>query len=169
MRAFDVFTPTGVPTVTYVERSDRELERKLRDAIRTPGMIASLSGPSKSGKTVLIKKVIDQDNLITVSGAALTDPTMLWDRVLNWMEAPSQTAQSTSNSYGVEASGKATGGLNALFEKAQGEAGVGASYGHDRGQERTFERTGIDQVTKDLAGSDFVLFVDDFHYMARDV
>ena len=62
MRVFDVFTPTGVPTHTYVDRREHNLEMQLRNAIRTPGMIASLSGPSKSGKTVLIRKVIDQES-----------------------------------------------------------------------------------------------------------
>lgn len=169
MRAFDVFTPTGVPTITYVEREDRELERRLRDAIRTPGMIASLSGPSKSGKTVLIKKVIDQELLITVSGAALVEASTLWERVLNWMEAPSQTTRSTTNTYGVEGSAKASGGINALIAKAQGEASAGASFDHQRGAERVFERGGIDQVVRDLANSEFVLFIDDYHYMPREV
>src|SRR6185437_16203709 len=89
MKVTDVFTPTGVPTVTYVTPHNRDLERQLRDALATPGQIVSLSGPSKSGKTVLINKVISRDNLIAVSGAAIKDATVLWDRILNWMDAPS--------------------------------------------------------------------------------
>ena len=56
----DVFTPAGVPTVTYVYRGEQDLETQLRHALKTPGLIISLSGPSKSGKTVLIKKVIPE-------------------------------------------------------------------------------------------------------------
>ena len=44
------------------------------------GLIASLSGV-KSGKTVLINKVIPNDNLIAVSGAAIRSAEMLWQRV----------------------------------------------------------------------------------------
>ncbi len=56
---YDVFTPSSVPTVTYVERQGLDLEAELRAALKTPGTIASLlSGPSKSGKTVLINTVI---------------------------------------------------------------------------------------------------------------
>lgn len=169
MRIYDVFTPTGVPTHTYVERSDRNLEVQLRNAIATPGMIASLSGPSKSGKTVLMRKVIDQDALITISGAAISEPAQLWDRVLNWMEAPSATTRTTSHTYGGEAVGKAQGSAGALIAKAQVEVEGKASYEHERAHERSFERTGIDQVVREIGESDFVVFIDDYHYMAKDV
>jgi len=169
MRVFDVFTPTGVPTYTYVDRSAHNLEIQLRNAIRTPGMIASLSGPSKSEKTVLIRKVIDQDNLITVSGAAITDPAHLWNRVLNWIEAPSSVSISSSHAIGAELSAKGSASSGVLVAKAQVEAEGKTNYEHERGKERIFERTGIDQVVHEIGGSDFVVFVDDYHYMPKDV
>ena len=169
MRVFDVFTPTGVPTYTYVDRSAQSLETQLRNAIRTPGMIASLSGPSKSGKTVLIRKVIDQDSLITVSGAAITEPDHLWTRVLNWMEAPSAMTHSTGHTFSGELAAKAQASAGILVAKAQ-IAGEGrAGYENVRTKEQVFERTGIDQVIREIGGSDFVVFIDDYHYMPKDV
>lgn len=164
-----MFTPTGVPTYTYVDRSEHNLEAQLRNAIQTPGMIAALSGPSKSGKTVLIRKVIHHDNLITVSGAAITEPSHLWDRVLNWMEAPSSTTQSTGHTISGEVTGKAQASAGVLLAKVQLEGEGKAGYEHERGREKTFERTGIDQVVREIGGSDFVVFVDDYHYMPGDV
>lgn len=169
MRVFDIFTPTGVPNHTYVDRSERGLEQQLQNAIRTPGMIASLSGPSKSGKTVLIRKVIDQDNLITVSGAAVTEAGQLWDRVLNWMEAPSQTTQTVGHTVTGEATGKAQASAGVILARAQIEAEGKAGYQHERSRERVFERTGIDQVVREIGGSEFVVFIDDYHYMPKDV
>lgn len=169
MRVFDVFTPTGVPTYTYVDRSEHNLEAQLRNAIHTPGMIAALSGPSKSGKTVLIRKVIDQDNLITVSGAAITEPGHLWERVLNWMEAPSSTTRSSGHTVSSELTGKAQASAGVFVAKLQVEGEGKAGYEYERTKERTFERTGIDQVVKEIGGSDFVVFVDDYHYMPDDV
>lgn len=169
MRVFDVFTPTGVPTYTYVDRSEHNLESQLRNAIRTPGMIAALSGPSKSGKTVLIRKVIDHDSLITVSGAAITDPSHLWERVLNWMEAPSLTTQTTGHTLKGEAGGKAQASAGVVIAKAQVEGELKAGYEHERTKERVFERTGIDQVVREIGNSEFVVFIDDYHYMPKDV
>jgi hypothetical protein len=169
MRVFDVFTPTGVPTYTYVQRSAQNLELQLKNAIRTPGMIASLSGPSKSGKTVLIRKVIDQDNLITVSGAAITAPENLWNRVLNWMEAPSSITSSAGNTFNAELAVKSQASAGILVAKAQIEGEGRAGYGQEHGKEQVFERTGIDQVVREIGNSDFVIFIDDYHYMPKDV
>jgi hypothetical protein len=56
VKATDVFTPNKVPTITYVQR-DEEAEQKTRNAFDIPNIVVSLSGPSKSGKTVLVNKV----------------------------------------------------------------------------------------------------------------
>jgi hypothetical protein len=67
VRTTDVFTPNKLPVFSYVERGEYNFETRLGDALSIPNMIISLSGPSKSGKTVLVTKVIGQD-LIQVSG-----------------------------------------------------------------------------------------------------
>src|SRR5262245_44878109 len=86
--AHDVFTPSSFPEHTYVVRRDDDLEEKLRFALKTRGQIVSLSGPSKSGKTVLVERVVGKDNLIPVVGAGIREPDQVWTRVLDWMEAP---------------------------------------------------------------------------------
>src|SRR3954449_1877415 len=104
---------TGVPSVTYIYRQEHDLESQLRLAVKTPGLIVSLSGPSKSGKTVLINKVIPKEDLIPVSGASIRSPEMLWGRILSWMDAPSEMAVRS----GVTATGEVAG-------KAGGKAGI---------------------------------------------
>jgi hypothetical protein len=67
--ATDVFTPNDFPEHTYVARTGPNLEMRSGDAIATPKVVVSISGPSKSGETVLIEKTVGKDNLILVSGA----------------------------------------------------------------------------------------------------
>ena len=112
-RAVDVFTPSDFPTLTYVARDDERLEIRLRDALSTPGEIVSISGPSKSGKTVLVEKVVGRHNLITITGAGIRSPEDVWDRTLDWMETPDSKA--TTTAFG----GAGTGSI-----AAKGEAGV---------------------------------------------
>jgi hypothetical protein len=170
MKIFEVFTPTDVPTVTYIERQEQDLERQLQNAIKTPGQIVSLSGPSKSGKTVLINKVISKDHLIAVSGAAIKSADGLWDRVLNWMEAPSEVTSSVETEAGGEVEGKVGGKVGIpLFAQGEAEAGAKATYNRASGKEQIRRRSGIDQVVRELSGSDFVVFIDDFHYMTPEV
>lgn len=169
MRVFEVFTPTGVPTHTYVDRSGHNLEAQLENAIKTPGMIASLSGPSKSGKTVLIRKVIDHDCLITVSGAAITSPEQLWQRVLNWMESPNSVTNIVANGVGAEVGAKTSASAGILLAKASVEGEGKVHFDRSTETQKTFDRQGIDQVVNEIGKSDFVLFIDDYHYMDRDV
>ena len=85
-----VFTPNDFPKVTYVNRTvSPSLENRLQQALATPKEVVSISGPSKSGKSVLIERVVGEDNLITVSGSEITSITSLWDRVLEQIAAVS--------------------------------------------------------------------------------
>jgi adenylate kinase family enzyme len=54
------------------------LEATLNRALDTPKVVASIFGPSKSGKTVLAEKLIGKDNLIQISGAEVQSGDDLW-------------------------------------------------------------------------------------------
>jgi len=88
LTAHDVFVPSSFPEHTYVSRGGDDLEDKLRFALKTKGQIVSLSGPSKSGKTVLVEKVVGKDKLVPVVGAGIREPEQVWTRVLDWIDAP---------------------------------------------------------------------------------
>jgi hypothetical protein len=96
--AIDVFTPNDFPEHTYVARAGENLEAKLDRALRTPKVVATISGPSKSGKTVLAEKLIGKENLIQISGAEVQSGGDLWKRVLAWMDVPSCVASQTTTS-----------------------------------------------------------------------
>ena len=58
LRVAQVFSTVGKPTVTYVERDDGQLEKKLAASLDTPGQVCLLTGPSKLGKTSLYQEVL---------------------------------------------------------------------------------------------------------------
>jgi len=149
-RTVEVFTPNDQPTYTYVERAEHKFEDRLRDALEVPKMIVSLSGPSKSGKTVLFNKVIDPDDLIFVSGASIRTADALWAKVLAWMDVPAQRVETKGSKVGAKVAGTIGG------ERS-------------RATTETYQPTGLDQVGKEISGSSFVVFIDDFHYIARNV
>ena len=170
LKASEVFVPGSYPEHTYVERGGTRLEEQLKDAVNTPGQVASLSGPSKSGKTVLVERVVGRDWLITVSGAGVKVPDEIWSRVLDWMEVPQTTsnAETTGRSVGGELTAKA--GLSLPFI-GKAEAGATAKGETTDQTERgtTQGRRGLTQVVDEIANSDFVMLIDDFHYMDRAV
>jgi hypothetical protein len=168
MKATEVFTPSSFPKHTYVERTDDDYEQELSNYLEVPGQIISIAGPSKSGKTVLVEKVVGDVGLITVTGAGLDEPSDLWNRILDWMDVPTQTGSSASTGGSVRVGGEAKGsvGFNWL---AKGEAsGKGEIEGSgSKGSSETRTRRGMAQVIDEIGNSDFVLLIDDFHYMPR--
>ena len=169
-KVVEVFTPNDLPTFTYVDRATHKFEERLRDALAIPKMIVSLSGPSKSGKTVLVNKVIERDNLIQLSGASIRSAPDLWSKVLSWMDVPTEHVETTGTKIKAEGGGKAAGGLGIPFV-AEGKVETEGKIGGESSREtrETFASGGLRQVVKEIGGSSFAVFVDDFHYIPKDV
>jgi hypothetical protein len=167
LTAHDVFTPSSFPEHTYVARADDDLEAKLRFALQTKGQIVSLSGPSKSGKTVLVEKVVGKDRLVTVVGAGVREPEQIWSRVLDWLDAPDESTDTKGQQLRTNVRGGLRAGGDFVLARAEGDLNVGLLKGTTEGE--TKKRRGLEQVIDELAASDWVLLVDDFHYMTREV
>lgn len=166
----EVFTPNDIPTHTYVDRSHLRLEEKLTDNLAVSNLIVSLSGPSKSGKTVLARKVISPDLLIYVSGAGVKGPNDLWEQVLQWMGTPIAVATSVTTTTGVQATAKVGAELAIpIIAKGKAEGELGGSASRGASTTETARVGGLQQVIKEISGSDYVVFIDDFHYIPREL
>lgn len=165
LSAAEVFTPTSYPTYTYVPRDEMHHERLLRQWTQSSTQLASLSGPSKAGKTVLVQRVVGEGNLITVSGASVRAPDQLWERVLDWWGEPhSMTASRTDSSTETRSSDK---GVNLGIGGAGGsyKAGSANAAGAVELTAATVNRRGLPQVVHELAESEYTVLLDDFHYI----
>jgi len=170
MKATEVFVPGAYPQHTYIKRAAQGLEEALRDSLSTPGQVVSLSGPSKSGKTVLVERVVGRDCLIPISGASLRHPEDVWQRVLDWMDVPNSTSGRRTSGGKLGGETLVKGGVELPFI-AKGEVGgsVKAELGGETSTEAVRERQGLAQVVHEVGDSDFVILLDDFHYMERSI
>jgi hypothetical protein len=169
MKISEIFTPNDTPTVTYVGREDLRLEENLKSYLELPKMVVSISGPSKTGKTVLVKRVADTENIIPVIGAGIKSATDLWVKILRWMSVPEATTNLEQTSHTVGASIHLKGGLNVLV--AKGEAGGTGDYKFSTGSSAS-SMVNVDplaQVIKEISNSDFIVFIDDFHYIPSEL
>ena len=73
----EVFVPGGQPVITYNPRDDLHLEQKVQDYLEERHRILSLSGPTKCGKTVLLKRVVPPES-IWISGGAVRTAKDFW-------------------------------------------------------------------------------------------
>ncbi len=170
LKVSEVFTPNDTPTVSYVGRDDLRLESNLKTYFELPKMVVSISGPSKSGKTVLIKKVLDEDLIIPVIGSGIATPEDLWTRALQWMETPTTITKTKSSA--TQLSGGVKGGGEAgipLVAKGKAEAHADASRTWGDASSGITESAGLTRVIKEISGSQFVIFVDDFHYIKEEL
>jgi hypothetical protein len=165
-----VFVPTDFPTITYVEREEEKLERKVRNAIETPRSPISISGPSKTGKTALIRNIVGDDNLIHIFGTQIESPSDLWDAILNWMATPSTTSQTQGSSETLTPNTSASGtlGVPGVASVSIG-GGISTTTAANINTTSTQQNRGMAAVAREIANSDFIVFLDDFHYIARDL
>ncbi|MFE8872385.1 hypothetical protein ACE4RV_04315 [Acetobacter persici] len=165
----EVFTPNDQPTLTYVSRDNKKIEAKLKDYIESPKTVVSICGPSKTGKTVLIRSVIENDSLIPLTGASIKSLDDFYNGIFSWMDAPIEISQSSSSSTDQKI--QANGGLelNAGIAKLK-TGGLGETTEKTSESETNkFSNDPIQKIVKEIGDSGFVLFIDDFHYIQKEV
>ncbi|WP_157084362.1 hypothetical protein [Millisia brevis] len=163
----EVFVPGGRPTVTYIPRGDNRLEAKIEDYLDTRHKILSVSGPTKTGKTVLLKSQIPDDlEPIWLSGGAISSIDEFWSNLADELDVPTETALDGGLSA-TDTSDK-SGELNVTV--AKGAVASSDSVTRDR---RISKRTVItpkrgsrNALKEDL---ERVIVIDDFHYIPSDV
>ena len=161
----EVFPPTSFPKYTYVQREQFHHERLLQHWMQSSTQIASISGPSKAGKTVLVQKVVGEGNLIIVSGASVRSADQLWERVLDWLGEPHTTTASSLESN-TETSGHEKGAtIGVPGSGVAGKHSAGKAHLETETTQATANRRGLPQVVGEIAHSPYTILLDDFHYI----
>lgn len=128
MKTKDVFTPGRFPTHTFVDDHLEEKGQQLRDALDDGSMLVSISGPSKSGKTVFVEHLLGKENLIEVAGAGIRSSEDVWIRVFDIIGTPITHSTSIGQTISGTVGAKGTAEGSILFAKAKGELSGSASY-----------------------------------------
>ncbi len=128
----------------------------------------SLSGPSKSGKTVFIEKNIGKDRLIQVTGAGITSTKQLWDRVFDFIGTPTATRSTDASGFEGAFGGK-IGAEAGLLVSANGELSASGKWSQSNSVQTDVTIDYLQLLIRELSNSDLVVFIDDFHYIPRNV
>jgi hypothetical protein len=165
----EVFIAGGQPTLTYNPRSSLNLEQRFRDYLSTLHKVLSVSGPTKSGKTVLVRSIIPRNEGFWVSGGQLESAEMFWQMIVQ--QAGGFTSISTSDQTADQQtrSSELSGRL-----KLPGVAG-GTKASESTSTTRTTGLSSSRTVPAGVAGPTILLeqrrplVIDDFHYLAPEV
>ncbi|WP_083870229.1 ATP-binding protein [Haloterrigena salina] len=161
--AEEVFDAGEYSQYSYVKRNNRRIDSRLERVLRssTPG--ASIVGPSKSGKTALVKNTAREKEIpvIQIRGPEIGSVNELWNIVLDELDAPETIDEHRTDT--TEKAGTTSGGV-----KPQG---TGIDHTREKrdvqasGQSRSYSRRGLRQVVDYAENRNFIILIDDFHYI----
>ena len=170
-RASRVFVPGGMPQLTYIERTEGEIRKKLEEVKDNLCKLITLTGQTKSGKTVLTQTVfpsIDDEN-IWIEGGSVNDENDLWSQILVALNAWHQSEVSSGANSTTAVSGKVNATANALVIKGSGEAGISQTDTTNTAAKESRNVSSKTAALKALQSSQVSLIIDDFHYLPREL
>jgi len=161
----DVFVPGGMPSYTYQDRSSLDLEGNLQSALRRLRKFISVAGPTKCGKTVLVRKIIPKDKGIWIEGGQVSSISDFWGQVLTNLEVPSAITLASSKSVDSafeteDVAGFKPGGIGAETKNKQSD-----KTSLTQSKSRAFESSPPNTAVEALITSKKTLVIDDFHYI----
>lgn len=164
MKRSEVFTPTTQPTVTYIGDHLTDRKMTLLRAIEMGGAVITLSGPSKSGKTVFVETVLGKNNLVQVTGASVTSADVLWKRVFDMVGTPIPITESTAASTETAGGGSFEIGVPGVFKSG---ANLGGKSTTGLTGTRSISPDYLNMIVREFANSGMIIFIDDFHYIPK--
>ncbi len=167
-RVTDVFVPGGLPTVTYNPRTELGLEQRVQAYLEERHRILSLSGPTKSGKTVLLKSILGRD-AIWLSGGEIATTADFWESVADRLGLfpLERLSGQTSDSSATDRGARLTVAPLGIGIEAGGAARTQREDSHGGSQSRVRP---IGPAAKEaLLTRALPIVIDDFHYLQRDV
>ena len=169
LKVSDVFIPNDQPDITYVVRGGRSLEDDLKDHFDTRNVVVSISGPSKTGKTVLLRSVLDMDYVIALSGSAIKSTDDFFQQVFNWIEIPIEESQVSGTDTEIGGNAGASGEIKfPLLAKGSFTGSASGRKSWSDTQTYRIPSNPFQRLIKEIANSDFTIFVDDFHYIPTE-
>lgn len=144
----DVFVAGGMPSITYVPRTTLRLEEQLKSEINEGYKLICVTGPTKSGKTVLARHVIGKDQSALVNGGQVESSSELWSQILQDINLPDAKTTSSDQSTSF--------GLSWLLS---------AQENISSGETQTFNNNNKKTILTYLRENNLALIVDDFHYL----
>lgn len=152
-----IFIAGGQPTVTYVDRKDQDVERMLARAIALPNQIVSLAGPTKTGKTVLCRKVLSKREYVWVDGGKISSTQVFWGIITAELNIPYEKSTENGSETGIEFEGSIP-----LISTASGSRLK--TYNSASSVKVDSVGQALDYMTK----KNIILVIDDFHYLAPE-
>jgi hypothetical protein len=112
----DVFTPGGQPSVTYVGREHLRLEDTIKKVLEQGYTLNVVTGPTKSGKTVLCTRVLESGyKHVVVEGGQIRAEADFWANLAHQLNVAQTAVKGKSDTEAWQTAGSVTGGIPAII------------------------------------------------------
>jgi len=165
----DVFVPGGYPKHTYNPRVSLPLETTISQVTENLCKLVTVTGHTKSGKTVLVRKVLPQMTSIWIDGGAISEEDDFWNIIINDL-ALYQGVEDSSGTQTATGS-EVAGGVDVGSMIIKGSVSTSRTTENVSDHNRVFSRTVSAKVTalSGLRDKHVPIVVDDFHYIHKDI
>ncbi|WP_435551410.1 ATP-binding protein [Natrinema sp. CGMCC1.2065] len=179
LRAGEVFRDANYPEYTYVRRRDGDVEDRLADYLFKEEAVVSISGPSKSGKSTIVRHVVQNydrtpDYIVEVRGNNIDSGDDFWKCVLKELGEP--TSRHYESRQGTREQDRFTIGaaiqaLTAKYSTSTTEEDFDVIVeDYDLGLSTILDiYNGEYSDDDETPNDDFVIFVDDAHKIPDSV
>jgi hypothetical protein len=169
VRLSDVFVAGGLPVITYISRDEYSLESAMQDYLDARYKLLSISGSTKSGKTVLVRRTIPKQEGFWIPGGQVNDLNSFWEIVLEKTGGYTSLNETHSENRNTLSGREMTasikpGGMGGDIKSQFNES-------EQAGTSQTFGRTisPASSAISQLMHHRRPLVVDDFHYIDKTV
>ncbi|MFH1114617.1 MAG: hypothetical protein V1792_11910 [Pseudomonadota bacterium] len=161
----EIFVPGGFPRHTYNPRKALQLEDKLREVTRNLCKLATITGHTKSGKTVLGRSILPREESVWVDGGVVSQEDDFWHVIIEQLELFQVTQEQSQRETTSNLVAKGSAGADFIVAKGSGE--LSASRGNKRSTGSSSSRSLSSRVValNGLRDGKIPLVIDDFHYI----
>lgn len=165
-----VFVPGGMPKLTYVDRVGRDLEQRLKESKKYLCKMTTLTGATKSGKTVLANRIFPRfsEDCVWIDGGSVGNENDFWSQIINKLNASVESEEIISKESTQKIDGK-IGGKAGIPLVMEGKGEVSTGIGKKRSSQKKTKRSLSPRASaiSALRENEFPLIIDDFHYLDR--
>ncbi len=164
----DVFVAGGQPTITYQAREDLGLERAVSDFLDERHKILAVTGPSKAGKTVLLKSTLADCDVVWAAGGRISVADDLWRTIVDQLALHEEETEVETSGMEQEFGDSLEAGINIGVRGAK-RSDRSERFQSSTGETRRRSRPLLDLAVDGLRDMHPILIIDDFHYVGRKV
>jgi len=164
-----IFVPGGLPELTYVARTEQDLEVRLRQVRDNLCKLVTLTGPTKCGKTVLAHREFPREKVVWLDGGVFSDEVGLWLEVNTQLNQPTAVTTSSASTPTSKMGGEIGGAIGLGGTQLQGKFSLAQESQHSTStaQMRFGDPKAV--AVAALRTSRTPLVIDDFHYLPRSL